>query len=64
MKNVPNLGKDMTVQSMRYQEARDNMEPLCDHCREKLTNIILPDQLGKKRVFEFGGELFQVELIA
>jgi hypothetical protein len=60
---VPNVGKDMTVQSMRYEDARKNMEPLCDHCREKLTNIILPSGNGKKRVFKMGDELYRVEQI-
>ena len=60
---VPNVGKSMTVQKMRYEDARKSMEPLCDHCREKLTNIILPDMYGQKRVFMMGGDLFRVEMI-
>lgn len=60
---VPNLGKDMTVQSMRYEDARKSMEPLCDHCREKLTNIILPYNPGQKRVFKMGDNLYRVEMI-
>jgi hypothetical protein len=65
MKNVPNLGQELMVQEMRYEEARKNMTPLCDHCREKLTSIILEGctQGGKKNVFEFGDRLYQVECI-
>jgi hypothetical protein len=48
---------------MRYEDARKNMEPLCDHCREKLTNIILPSGNGKKRVFKMGDDLYRVEKI-
>jgi hypothetical protein len=63
MKNVPDLGKEAVVQKMRYEEARLNMEPLCDHCREKLTNIILPVFTDKKLVFQFGDALYRVERI-
>jgi hypothetical protein len=62
MKNVPNLGEDITDQSMRYQDSIDKMEPLCNHCRKKLTNQILPFITSDgKRFFEFGGSLYQVE---
>jgi hypothetical protein len=65
MKNVPDLGNEITVQSMRYEEARKNMEPMCDHCRKKLTNQILDGctQGGKKAVFQFGDRLYQVECL-
>jgi hypothetical protein len=60
---VPNLGKDITDQSMRYQDSIDKMEPLCNHCRKKLTNQILPQGYGHKRVFKLGDELYRVEQI-
>ena len=61
---VQNLGKDITVQGMRYQDAMDNMEPLCDHCRKKLTNQILPHSMDRKTVFQLGSSLYQVEKIS
>jgi len=65
IKNVPNLGDGITVQKMRYQDAKNSMEPLCDHCRKKLTNQILDGctQGGKKNVFFFGDSLYQVECL-
>jgi len=60
---VQNLGKEAVVQGMRYQKELDNMEPLCDHCRKKLTNQILPSSGDRKRVFQFGDNLYQVEKI-
>jgi hypothetical protein len=64
MKNiVPYLGKDLTEQSMRYQDSIDKMEPLCDHCRKKLTNQILPQGTGHRRVFRLGNDLYRVEQI-
>lgn len=62
---VPNLGKEEVNQKMQYEEACRNMEPLCDHCRSKLTNQILDGctQGGNKRVFQFGDRLYQVECL-
>jgi hypothetical protein len=60
---VPNIGKERVIQKMRYEDARKSMEPLCDHCREKLSNIILPQGSGQKRVFRMGEELYRVEMI-